>query len=78
MEWITIQDTNHGMKNNASAVTPTMNMDTAAKAMNMQSDIKASSLKEVVYNDFTRSQKNGLNIPQLLTRPLLQKEQSCQ
>ena len=51
------------MKNNAAAVNPTMNMNTAAKAMNMQSDIKASSLEEVVYMDFTKSHKKWSKYP---------------
>ena len=40
-----------------------MHMGMAAKAMNMQSNIKAASLEESVYHDFLRSNKKLSNYP---------------
>jgi len=57
------EGTNKGIKDHASAVRPTMGMDTAAKALNVQQDIKAAELDAIFHRDFTRRDKNFSNLP---------------
>ena len=48
---------NFGTKSHTAAVQPTMDMDNAAQTMNLQSDLKACELEEIVYNDYQKTVK---------------------
>ena len=57
------QGTNFGMKSHSAPMQPTMNMDTAAQTLNLQSDIKVCDLEERIFNDFHKSNKTWSNSP---------------
>ena len=40
------------MKNHSAAMKPTMNLDTSSQTLNLQSDIKAAELEEMIYRDY--------------------------
>ena len=69
------EGTNLGLKENASAIKPTMDMNTAAKAINVQQDIKALELNELVERDFKKKAKNFSTLPTArYTQPHSQKD----
>ena len=57
------QGTNFGMKAHSAAVKPTMNLDTAAKALNTQADLKAAELDERVIHEFQKPEKDWSSYP---------------
>ena len=50
--------TNHGTKLYSAAIQPTMNLSTSANAMNIQADLKAAQLEDIVMRDFEKPIKN--------------------
>jgi hypothetical protein len=45
------------LKNHSAALNPTMDMDTSAKTFNLQQDLKAAEIEEIIYYDFTHTDK---------------------
>ena len=52
-----------GIKDHCAGLKPTMNMDTAAKTLNVQQDLKAEELSELVFGDFERTHKSWSDFP---------------
>ena len=57
------EGTNHGMKDHSVTLSATMGMDSAAKALNVQQDLKAAELNAIVERDFTHKNKNFSSLP---------------
>ena len=57
------QGTNFGMKNHSASLKPTMGMDSSAQTLNLQSDIKAAQLEEIIFKDYKYSNKKWSNTP---------------
>ncbi len=57
-----LQGTNHGTKSHSAPILPTMNLSTSANAMNVQADLKAAELKDLVSQNFTKK-NSGLTQP---------------
>ena len=55
--------TNFGMKNHSAALKPTMGMDTSAHTLNLQSDIKAAEMDEIIFGDYKNSDKRWSSHP---------------
>ena len=53
-----LKGTNHGAKSHSAAMQPTMNLDTSAKALNTQADLKAAEIEDIVMRDFEKPVKN--------------------
>ena len=51
------QGTNFGIKNHSASLKPTMGMDSLAQTLNLQSDIKAAQLEEIIFKDYKYSNK---------------------
>lgn len=58
-----MQGTNLGEKQHSAPMQPTMNMDTAAKTLNLQTDVKVSEVEAMIYDDFTKTDKRWSNKP---------------
>ena len=52
-----------GIKDHCAGIKPTMNMDTAAKTLNVQQDLQAESLSELVFGDIERPDKSWSDNP---------------
>lgn len=51
------------VKAHSTGIKPTMNLDTAAQAINKQQDIKVCELEEIIYNDFVNHNKKWSDLP---------------
>ena len=57
------EGTNHGLKNHCAALNPRMDIDTSAKTLNIQQDLKAAEIEEMIYFDFTHTDKRWSKLP---------------
>ena len=57
------EGTNHGLKSHCAALNPRMDMDTSAKTLNIQQDLKAAEIEEMIYFDFTHTDKRWSKLP---------------
>ncbi|KAL7465293.1 hypothetical protein ACHAXS_005615, partial [Conticribra weissflogii] len=57
------EGTNLGLKNHSIPMLATMNLDTAAKNLNAQSDLKAAEIEESIYYDYQRNVKHWSSHP---------------
>ncbi len=48
-----LQGKNHGTKSHSAPIHPIMNFSTSANTMNVQEDLKADELEDLVLQDFT-------------------------
>ena len=55
--WLFILGTNFGMKNHSAALKPTHGMDVSTQTLNLQSDIKAAELNELIFRDYSETDK---------------------
>jgi len=46
------------MKNHSASLKPTHGMDASAQTLNLQSDVKAAELNDLVFRDYSQSLKN--------------------
>ncbi len=53
----------HGLKSHCAALNPRMDMDTSAKTLNIQQDLKAAEIEEMIYFDFTHTDKRWSKLP---------------
>ena len=51
------------MKAHSASIKPTMNMDTAANAINIQQDLKVAELNEIVFQEYNKPNKTWSNYP---------------
>ena len=51
------------MKNHSAAMKPTMNLDTSAQTLNLQSDLKAAELEDMIYRDYHCTDKHWSDSP---------------
>ena len=51
------------MKEHSARIMPTMNLDTAANTLNIQQDIKAAELEEIIGHDYLKTNKLWSNYP---------------
>jgi len=51
------------MKNHSASLKPTMGMDFSTQTLNLQSDIKAAELEEIIFKDYKYSNKKWSNTP---------------
>ena len=51
------QGTNFGLKSHSSSLKPTQGMDTSAQTLNLQADIKAGQMDEIIFNDYQNNNK---------------------
>jgi hypothetical protein len=55
--------TNHGLKSHSCAVKPTMNLDSSANTINIQSSIKVQECEDIIFQDATRTHKKWSDLP---------------
>ncbi len=54
---------NHDLKSHSCAVKPSMNLDSLANTMNIQTSIKVQDCEEVIFQDATWTHKNWSDLP---------------
>ena len=54
---LVFQGTNFGLKSHSSSLKPTQGMDTSAQTLNLQADIKAGQMDEIIFNDYQNNNK---------------------
>jgi len=57
------EGTNHGLKSHSAALNPRMDMDTSAKTLKIQQDEKAAEIEDMIYYDFTHTDKRWSKLP---------------
>jgi hypothetical protein len=55
--------TNHGLKGHSCAVKPTMNLDSLANTMNIQTSIKVQDCEKIIFQDAMRTHKKWSDLP---------------
>jgi hypothetical protein len=55
--------TNHGLKSHSCAGKPTMNLDSSANAMNIQTSIKVQDCEGIIFQDATQTHKKWSDSP---------------
>jgi hypothetical protein len=55
--------TNHGLKSHSCAVKPTMNLDSLANTMNIQTSIKVQDCEEILFQDAMQTHKKLSDLP---------------
>ena len=55
--------TNHGLKSHSCAVKPTMNLDSLANTMNIQTSIKVQDCEEIIFQDAMQTHKKLSDLP---------------
>jgi hypothetical protein len=55
--------TNHGLKRHSCAVKPTMNLDSSANTINIQSSIKVQECEDIIFQDATWTHKKWSDLP---------------
>ena len=51
------------MKGHSVGIKPTMNIDTSSQAINLQQDLKAAQLHEIIFADYQKKHKNWSDLP---------------
>ena len=57
------EGTNAGLKSHSAAIQPTMDMDTSAKTINTQTDIKVAEREEIIYQEVYHTCKRWSHLP---------------
>ncbi len=60
---ILFQGTNFGLKKHSAPMQPTMNLDTSSKTLNLQANLKAREVEEIIFNDYHYSHKTWSSLP---------------
>ncbi len=55
--------TNHGLKSHSCAVKPTMNLDSLANTINIQTSIKVQDCEEIIFQDAAQTHKKWSDLP---------------
>ncbi len=57
------QGTHFGLKKHSAPMQPTMNLDTSSKTLNLQANLKAREVEEIIFNDYHYSDKTWSSLP---------------
>jgi hypothetical protein len=57
------EGSNHALKSHSASIMPTMDMDTSANTINLQTDIKVAELEEIIYRDVYFQHKRWSQLP---------------
>jgi hypothetical protein len=57
------EGTNHGLKSHSAGVKGTMDMDTSAKTLNLQTKMRAADIEEIIYHKANRTHKTWSHLP---------------
>jgi hypothetical protein len=55
--------TNHGLKSHSCAVKPTLNLDSSANTINIQSSIEVQECEDILFQDATRTHQKWSDLP---------------
>jgi hypothetical protein len=57
------EGTNHGLKSHNCGVKPTINLDSSANTINIQSSIKVQECEDIIFQDATGTHKKWSDLP---------------